>query len=174
MAFTQPKKTSDGRYYVKPHERVLIQLNNVKFVTEYTESESLTIQIDEDAQTKVAAIDAQNLESAKANCEAWFQRVIAEKTLETAYTKSFSDNGTMNVTKPAYARVYCNKEVITGEAISGGDVVLEFSGLWFAKKTFGPVWKIVQTRVKSPPKKKFHEDYLFQEEDELPSDDDFV
>jgi Family of unknown function (DUF5871) len=173
MAFTQPKKTSDGRYYVKPLERVLVQLNNVTFVTEYTESENLTIQIDETAQAIIGAIDVQNLQAAKTHCEVWFKRVVADKTIEAAYTKSFTD-GTMNVTKPVYSKVYCNKEVITGENISGGDVVLEFSGMWFAKKTFGPVWKIIQTRVKAPPKKKFHDDYLFQEDDETVSDEEFV
>lgn len=173
MAFTSPKKTADGRYYVKPLERVLVQLNNVTFVTEYSESENLTIQVDQSAQDKIAKIDAQNLDAAKTNCELWFQRQVPDKTLEAAYTKSFS-GGTMNVTKPAYAKVYCNKEVISGEAVPGGDIVLEFSGIWFAKKTFGPVWKIVQTRVRSPPKKKFHEEYLFQEDAEEASDDDFA
>jgi hypothetical protein len=36
----------------------------------------------------------------------------------------------------------------------------------FAKKTFGPTWKLVQTRVRPPPKRKAYEDYLFQDDEE--------
>jgi hypothetical protein len=177
-SFTQPKKTPDGRYYVRPTEQVLVQLNGVKLATSYSESESVTLVLDESHQSKISAIDLSNLDASKVNCESWFQRQVADKTLEAAYTKSFSD-GTMNVSKPMYAKVYRDKEVITGEDLTEGvhcDVVLEFSGIWFTKKAFGPSWKIVQTRVKSPPKKKYHEEYLFQDEDPVAdgSDDDFV
>ena len=176
-SFTQPKKTPDGRYYVRPTEQIIVQLNGVKLATNYTESESVTLVLDDSHQAKISAIDSSNLDAAKANCEAWFQRQVADKTLDAAYTKSFS-GGTMNVSKPVYSKVYRDKEVITGEDLTEGvqcDVVLEFSGVWFTKKAFAPSWKIVQTRVKSPPKKKYHEEYLFQDEDPVDvSDDDFV
>jgi len=31
------------------------------------------------------------------------------------------------------------------------DVILEFAGLWFAKKAFGPTWNVVQVRVHEDP-----------------------
>jgi hypothetical protein len=109
-----------------------------------------------------------------ANTEAWFSRVVADKTLEAAYTKSTSA-GVMNATKPAYHKVYRNREVVTDECLVDGsvcDAVLELSGVSFTKKTFSPVWKIVQTRIKEPPKKKYHEEYLFQDDEPAEVSDD--
>jgi hypothetical protein len=170
--FSVPKKTQDGRYYVKPSERKLVQLNGVKIVS--TSQDSMTLSLEESAQKTVGDVDTLVLASAKENCELWFSRVVAEKTLETAYTKSFSD-GTMNVTKPVYHKVYKLKDLVGDEALVDGtvcDIVLELSGVSFTKKTFSPVWKIVQTRLKEPPKKKYHEEYLFQDDESLEASDD--
>jgi len=170
--FGVPKKTQDGRYYVKPNEKKLVQLNGVKVVS--VSQDSMTLALDESAQKTVSDVDALVLSSAKENCELWFSRVVAEKTLETAYTKSFSD-GTMNVTKPEYHKVYRVREAVCEAELAEGtacDVVLELSGISFTKKTYSPVWKIVQTRLKEPPKKKYHEEYLFQDDEPVEVSDD--
>lgn len=170
--FGVPKKTQDGRYYVKPNEKKLVQLNGVKIVS--VSQDSMTLALDDAAQKSVSDVDALVLSSAKENCELWFSRVVAEKTLETAYTKSFSD-GTMNVTKPEYHKVYRLRETVgDAELVEGTacDVVLELSGISFTKKTYSPVWKIVQTRLKEPPKKKYHEEYLFQDDEPVEVSDD--
>ena len=52
------------------------------------------------------------------------------------------------------------------------DVMLEFTGISFTKKTFSPVWRIIQSRLKVAPKKKYHEEYLFQDEPVELSDED--
>ena len=91
---------------------------------------------------------------------------MADKTLETAYVKPAD---TINVSSVSGAKVYQNKEAIDPVGVTEGsvcDIVLEFSGVWFAKKTFGPTWKLVQTRVRPPPKRKVYEDYLFQDDEE--------
>jgi hypothetical protein len=172
--FGVPKKTQDGRYYVKPNEKKLVQLNGVKVVS--VSQDSMTLSLDEACQKSLSDVDALVLSSAKENCELWFSRVVAEKTLETAYTKSFSD-GTMNVSKSAHHKVYRVREVVGEEELVEGtvcDVILELSGISFTKKTYSPVWKIVQTRLKELPKKKYHEEYLFQDDEpvEEVSDDD--
>jgi hypothetical protein len=173
--FTVPKKTQDGRYYVKSVEKKFVQLNGVRIVS--ASQDSVTLSLEDTGP--VSDVDALILSSAKENSELWFQRVVAEKTLEAAYTKSFSDKSVMNVTKPAYHKVYQKREIVGDEALVEGtvcDVVLELSGVSFTKKTFGPVWKIVQTRLKELPKKKYHEEYLFQDtaEEELSDDDLFA
>ena len=177
--FSLPKKTQDGRYYVKPLEQKTVQLNNVSVVS--SSQDGVTLSLSEASQGLVSDVDALILNSAKENCESWFSRVVAEKTLEAAYSKSFSDGGVMNVTKPTYHRVYRSKELVSdGELVEGVvcDVVLELSGVSFTKKTFNPIWKLVQTRLKVVivPKKKYHEDYLFQDEEHVAveevSDDD--
>jgi hypothetical protein len=83
----------------------------------------------------------------------------------------------MNVTKPAYHKVYRVREVVSEDELVEGadcDAVLELSGISFTKKTYSPVWKIVQTRLKEPPKKKYHEEYLFQDDEHVSDDDLFA
>jgi hypothetical protein len=171
--FGVPKKTQDGRYYVKPNEPKLVQLNGVTVVS--VSQDSVSLSLSEGAQKLVSDVDDTVLLSAKENCELWFSRVVAEKTLENAYTKSVS-NGVVTATKSAHHKVYRVREAVGDADVTEGtvcDVVLELSGVSFTKKTYSPVWKIVQTRLKEPPKKKYHEEYLFQDdEDEPVSDDD--
>jgi hypothetical protein len=171
--FNTPKKTQDGRYYVKPSEPKLVQLNGVKIVS--VSQDNVTLSLSEEAQKVISDIDVSNIDAAKANCESWFSRIVQDKTLEAAYVKSFTD-GTMNVSKPTFHRVYRGKELVEEQPVEGDvcDVVIDFTGITFSKKTFGPVWKIIQTRLKVPPKKKYHEEYLFQDEDpvEEGSDED--
>ena len=172
--FSVPKKTQDGRYYVKPNEKKVVQLNNVTLVS--LSQDNVTLSLGESSQGIVAEVDATIISSAKQNCESWFSRVVSDKTIEAAYQKSFSD-GTMNVTKPVYHKVYRLRELVEEDSLLEGtvcDVVLELSGVSFTKKTFSPVWKIVQTRFKAEPKKKYHEDYLFQDEEEVSDDDLFA
>ena len=162
--FSIPKKTVDGRYYVKTLEKKLVQLNGVKLVSTL-QGDAITFTLDALSQEKVAEVDAVIIAAAKENCESWFQRQVADKTLETAYVKP---SETMNVSSVPSAKVYCSKEAVDPASVLEGsvcDIVLEFSGVWFAKKTYGPTWKLVQTRVRPPPKKKVYDEYLFQDDD---------
>lgn len=169
--FTVPKKTADGLYYVKTLDQKVIQLNNVRLVS--VSQDSVTLSLGEESQGIVSSVDNTNLDEAKANSELWFQRVVADKTIEAAYMKSFSD-GVMNVTKPAYYKVYRGREVVDEAPVDGTvcDVMLEFTGISFTKKTFSPVWRIVQSRLKAVPKKKYHEECLFQDEDPVEVSDE--
>jgi len=169
--FSQPKKTQDGRYYVKPVEPKLVQLNGVKIVS--ISQDNVTLSLNQGAQDIISAIDVSNIEAAKVNCESWFLRTIQEKTIEAAYVKSFTD-GVMNISKPTFHRVYRGKELVEDQPVDGDvcDVVIDFSGISFSKKTFTPVWKIIQTRLKVPPKKKYHEEYLFQDEEVVEGSDE--
>ena len=40
------------------------------------------------------------------------------------------------------------------------------TGVWFLKKSFGIVWKIVQLRIRRAPKAKYYEEYMFKDDDE--------
>ena len=170
--FSSPKKTQDGRYYVKSNEKKTVQINGVTIVS--VSQDGMTLSVG--SPQALFDVDAVILQSAKENCVAWFSRTVPDKTLEAAYTKSFSD-GIMNVSKPDFHKVYLSKQVVGEDALTEGvacDVFLELSGISFTKKTFSPVWRIVQTRLKEPPKKKYHEEYLFQDEEEVSDDDLFA
>lgn len=180
----KPRQIPDGRYYIKITEeddkRVFVQLNNSRLVN--TDDEAVTLTLTEDGQARIQEYDSQNISTAKTHCASWFGKELAEKTLEAAYSKSLSDSN-MNVSKivvkgDVLTKVYDH----TKTACELGDeqmcdVILELSGLWFMKKSYGPVWRLVQVRLKAPPKKKayVHDDYMFQDEEAEAdsSDDDF-
>lgn len=183
----KPQQIPDGRYYIKITEeddkRVFVQLNNIHLVD--NGDEDVTLTLSEANMTMIQEFDAQNIASAKTHCEDWFGKALAEKTLETAYTKSLAESS-MNVSKivvknKVHTKVYDhNKEPAELSSEQKCDVILELSGLWFMKKTYGPVWRLVQARLKAPPKKKayIHDEYLFQDDeqeaiDAESSDDDF-
>lgn len=174
--FSEPIKTTDGRRYMKMTEPRLIQLNKVSLLSPYVDS-PITLGLSSVHQEKLLMIDEANIEAAKQNSESWFGRSnISDKTLEAAYTKSFSD-GTMNVSKTKQSKVYLDKNIVDGSDLkedSVADVILEMSGLVFNKTKFSPIWKLVQTRTLTPVVKKY-DNYLFQDDDPVESsDEDFA
>lgn len=174
-----PKKLSDGRYFVKvssKDSRVMIQLNKVKILTKFDESDDVTLELNQPALDKISAIDSQNIAASKLNSQTWFGKVLADQTLEAAYTKSTQDSS-MNATKVRVGSQIVTKTfshdktpVDSGSLEPGVscDVILEFSGIWFMKKTFGPVWRIAQVRLLAPPKKLYPDEYLFQDDEADP------
>ena len=59
---------------------------------------------------------------------------------------------------------------IDNEILTRCDVMLELSGLWFLKKSFGPIWRVIQVRVRGAPKAPdFPKEYLFTDD---PADED--
>jgi hypothetical protein len=173
MNYGQPKQATDGRYFIKVNK--LIQLDNVILDTLFSSSNDLTFTLPTKAQEQIKHVDSQNLVAAKENCSAWFKKELSDKTLNAAYTDSLKDGkDTMNITKATVksqvvTKVFdFDKSLMSNDSeIQEGtkcDVIFEFSGLWFSKKTFGPMWKVVQLRLKSPPLKKYPDEYLFQED----------
>jgi hypothetical protein len=68
-------------------------------------------------------------------------------------------------------KVYsAQQELIDFETLQPGkncNVILEFAGLWFAKKAFGPTWNVVQVKVHPDPILDVYPDqYAFVDEDE--------
>ena len=182
----KPRQLPDGRYYVKVSDeeggRVFVQLNGVSVASSLWGQTEVTLGLSDGAQDKVSGLDAQNIEAAKTHCTGWFGKELNEKTLTTAYAKSLVDGG-MDVSKivikdQVYTKVYDHtKTEITDPELCENtpcDVILELSGLWFMKKTYGAVWRLVQVKLKAPPKKKKYVDdvYMFQDEPEPVSDGD--
>ena len=44
------------------------------------------------------------------------------------------------------------------------DVILEYTGVAFAKKNFQVDWRVAQIRVHPPPKQVYPEQYMFQDD----------
>lgn len=183
MNYGTPKKLVDGRYFLKITDgnsgRVILQMNKVTFLTKFDDLDDVTIKLSEESVSKIVGIDQENLAAAKINCTEWFGKQMIEQTLDTAYTKSIQDTS-MNVGKLPNVKVYNHdKTIMDSSELVGGetcDIMLELSGIWFMKKTFGSVWRIVQVRLTKPPKKVYTDEYLFQdtEVDENDQEDDYI
>lgn len=192
MIYGSPKKLPDGRYYLKVQtdesNRCMVQLNNTTLLTGFSDGENVTLSLTEKSLDKIKAINTHNLDSAKENSQEWFGKDVSEKTLETAYTPSLSDGtmivGKATVNKNVVTKCYDHeKNSVDFDTVEEGvkcDVMVEFSGLWFMKKTFGPIWRIAQMRLKAPPKKIYPDEYLFADSDDEPSntpeenDEDYI
>jgi hypothetical protein len=180
MKYGSPKQLPDGRYFVKVSTdedgRVLFQLNNVKLVNKFSESDTVTLDLSScDQEDKLTKVDQANIEKAKECSEQWFGRKVADKTLESAYVSD--RDGTLfeaskivsksTVLTRVFDHTKTHVESDTLEADTVCNIMIEFTGLWFMKKSFGPVWRVVQILLKAPPKQKkprYTEECMFEDE----------
>ena len=160
-------KGDDGLYHVRAftdeRKKYFIQMNDVT-VTDVGEE-----LVFESKSEKIDAVHEMNIQSAVENSEEWFGKKLTEKTLRAAYTRE----DTLSAERIPDTRVFNSDKVLTDfEVIKPGDtcsVIVEFSGLWFAKKAFGPSWNIVQVKMHPPPEEKFDEtypeEYMFEDDE---------
>jgi hypothetical protein len=172
MIYNTPTKGDDGLYAVKALKddtrKYLIQVNGVHV---HDVSGDVTFDLVSDANvTKVTSIDAGNLVAARENCSEWFGKKVSESVIETAYTPSV--NGTlMSCDRIETTKVFNAQKEYTDQDIQVGktcDVILEFAGLWFAKKAFGSSWNIVQVKLHDEPvvADAYPDEYAFVDEAE--------
>jgi hypothetical protein len=156
MLYNAPAKGDDGLYFVKAlndsKRKCLVQLNGVKMVDI---SGDIVMDLGSDANvSKIQAIDTGNLGAAVENAETWFGKKLSDKVVEGAYTSSIAD-GQVTGERIEVTKVFnSDQEEIDFETVQTGktcDVILEFAGLWFAKKSFGSSWNVVQVRVHPDP-----------------------
>ena len=170
MLYNAPAKGDDGLYFVKAlndtKRKCLVQLNGVKVVD--VSGDVVLDLATEDNLGKIAAIDALNLEAAQENCETWFGKQLSEKVIEGAYTSSVADGQITGECIEATKVFNTQQEQVDLETVQPGktcDVILEFAGLWFAKKSFGSSWNVVQVRVHPDPiLDTYPEEYAFVDE----------
>ena len=172
MIYNSPTKGEDGLYFVKvlndDKRKCLVQLNKVK-VTDV--SGEIVMDLGSDVNTqKVDAIDAMNLEAALENCESWFGKKLSEGVVKGAYTSNL-DNGSLTCERLDVTKVFnAQQENVDFDLVQPEktcDVILEFAGIWFAKKAFGPTWNVVQVRVHDDPIiDTYPEQYAFVDEDD--------
>ena len=174
MIYNAPTKGEDGLYFVKTlnddKRKCLVQLNKVK-VTDV--SGEIVMDLGSDLNTqKINTIDAANLEAAIENCESWFGKKVADGVIKGAYTSNL-DNTAMTCDRIEATKVFnMQQEATEFEVLQPGktcDVILEFAGIWFAKKAFGPTWNVVQVRVHDDPEPildTYPDGYAFVEDEE--------
>ena len=167
MLYNDPTKGDDGLYFVKAlndsKRKCLVQLNGVKVVD--VSGDVVFDLVSETNTQKIGDIDTHNLEAARENCEAWFGKQLGEKVIDGAYTPSVADGQITGECIEVTKVFNTQQEQLDLEIVQPGkvcDVILEFAGLWFAKKSFGSSWNIVQVRVHPDPiLDTYPEEYAF-------------
>lgn len=182
MEYSQPIKIPDGRYYLKVSkggERVFYQLNKVQLADDSLFSaKNLSFQMNEMSQSIIAAVEQELVGQAASSKLDWFGKEISDETIFKAYQSALEGPifqaplATVNGKNVAVA-YDSQKTAVDLETIQKGatlDILVELAGLWFLKKSFGPIFRIAQIRVASQPvqKKTFPTEYLF---DDAPQDE---
>jgi hypothetical protein len=181
MIYDTPKKGEDGMYHVRAlteeRKRYLIQLTGVKVSDIDTVSGEVSFEvIGEDNQAKLENIHESNIQSAIENSKEWFGKELPDKTITNAYMKDEE----LSVDCIDATRVFdLQKKPVELDTLTKDNtcsIFVEFSGLWFAKKAFGPSWNLVQVKIHEeekppPPEPKeehpveaYPEEYMFEDE----------
>lgn len=168
MIYDKLTKGDDGLYHVRAftddRKKYFVQLNDVT-ITDVGDDVVFEVSTAE----KVDAIHELNIQNAIDNSQEWFGKKLAEKTLRSAYTRE----DTLSAERLPGTKVFNSEKVLVDlDVIKPGDicsVIVEFSGLWFAKKAFGSSWNIVQVKMHPPPEEKFDEtypeEYMFEDDE---------
>jgi len=152
MIYDTLSKGEDGLYHSRAlndeKKRYFIQLNGVTVSDVDHETGEVSFEVTgEDNQAKVESVHVTNLQSALENSKTWFGKELPDKTISSAYTRSEN----LETDRISATRVFDHtKESVEFSSITVGmscTVLVEFSGLWFAKKAFGPSWNIVQLKI---------------------------
>jgi len=164
MIYDKLTKGEDGLYHVRAftdeRKRYFVQLNDVTIVDLTDE------MVFEVASDKLDTIHETNIQNAIDNSQEWFGKKLQEKTLRSAYTRE----ETLSAERIPGTKIFDHeKSLVDFETLAPGEVcsvIVEFAGLWFAKKAFGPSWNVVQVKKRQPEETvddSYPEDYMFEE-----------
>jgi hypothetical protein len=176
MEYATPQKLPDGRYFLKI-SGARHQVNGL-VLQDSLATKSVNFKTDSDIFPK---IDEEILAQAKQSKQEWFGKELSDETIQNAYQESVTDGvlGASLVTikgQVATLAFDTRKNPVELKDIQPGavcDCVLELAGMWFLKKSFGPIWRVVQVRVRAAPKApEIPKEYLFSDEPEEPEDED--
>lgn len=182
MEYGKPAKLPDGRYFLritssKDGGRVLKQVNGVE-----VQEPAGFFKVPKSVESVLQEYDDSILAQADTMSEEWFGRKIESDALKKAYDPSVSSGlleaPLARVNSNVVAKVFDSdrKEVQDPEAALSApgtkcDIIVELVGLWFLKKSFGPVWRLVQARIVSgSPVSKFPQEYMFEDHQEEEED----
>lgn len=166
MIYDALTKGEDGLYHVRTftdeRKKHFIQLDDATISDVSPED----IMFEVPASDVIDAIHESNIQYAVDNSQALFGKNLTEKTLRAAYTR----DANISAERIPETKVFrSTREPVDIETLKTGDacsIILEFAGLWFAKKSFAPSWNIVQVRVQHPEEKfdeTYPDEYMFEE-----------
>ena len=177
MEYSEPTKIPDGRYFVRISNkdgRIFEQINRAEF------SRDNCFQV-KDNKDQLNKYDDMIIQEAVKSSETWFSKKLEEPFLRGVYESSISDG----VLEAPFAKIKgsvvaiafdTEKERVNLESVVPGsswDIVIELVGIWFLKKTFGPVWRVIQLRhSKTRTPTVVPKDYMFSDETDISHQED--
>jgi Family of unknown function (DUF5871) len=178
MEYGKPQKLPDGRYFLRISGAT--QQVNGLVLQDTLEAKSVNFKVPENLDI-FKTIDEQVLSKAKESKVEWFGKELSDETILNAYQESVTDGilgaslasvkGQVTTTVFDTQKNQLNVQDVKPETKC--DVVVELAGLWFLKKSFGPVWRVLQVRVRGATKPPAPKEYMFTDEpedEEDPSD----
>jgi hypothetical protein len=168
MEYGTPSKLQDGRYFLRIVQsdgggRVLKQINSAEVQEANCFKVPVTLQ----------EYDDDILAQAEKSSEEWFGKKIDMDSLKKAFDSSVSTG----ILEAPFARrnshvatkVFdCDRKEVSTDVLVPGtrcDILVELTGLWFLKKSFGPVWRVIQVRLKK--ESTFPNRYMFSDDGEV-------
>jgi hypothetical protein len=181
LSYGEVKKLQDGRYFAKVSnedgKRHARQINNVILRSNLADTKNVILDVSRSADL-FDEYKTQIVEAAVEKSEVWFSKALNQKTVEAAFENPVTQDGEITVSKVTpnvpvfdHTRTQVNTELPEDVVC---DVILEYSGLVFNKKSFTAMWRIAQVKLKAPPKTKPYSEYMFEDEEEAQdSEEDF-
>ena len=175
MEYGKPQKLPDGRYFLKISGQ-RHQVNGI-IAQDGLASKSINFKIED--QSVFDTIDAELLTKAKESKVEWFGKELSDETIVNAFQESVTDGvlGASLVSVKGQVATLAfdrQKNPLALEDVTAGsqcDALFELAGLWFLKKSFGPIWRVVQVRVRTGAQVlNFPKECLFT--DEVEDEDD--
>jgi hypothetical protein len=179
MDYGKPQKLPDGRYFLRISGKTQ-QVNGLA-LQDSLSTKTVNFKVPEGASDIFKGIDEELLSQAKTSKVEWFGKELSDETIMNAFQESVTD-GILGaslasvkgqVTTTAFDTQKNPVELQAVKAESKCDVMLELAGLWFLKKSFGPIWRVLQVRVRGGAVAQPPKEYMFTDEpedDEDPAD----
>ena len=168
MLFGTPTKLQDGRYFLK----ITTDMTMVKNVTMSLSDNQATLSIPDSSM--FTDIDEKILTQAKVSKTEWFGKEISDDTVVSAYQKSLNLENELSaslatikgqIVTTVYGDDKKSVDISSVDSTTKIDVFVHLTGLVFTKRSFEPVWKLIQVRIKGQPKSRFPREYLFTDDD---------
>lgn len=183
MEYGTPVKIPDGRYFLKVSAkgdtRVFHQVNNVQVDGTMTK-ETRQVNLKVPSKTLFENIDNELLSQAEVSKLEWFGKDVSAETIRSAYQASLSVDGELSAALASFkgqvVTTFFDDQKNPIKEISGAcDFLFELAGLWFLKRSFGPIWRVVQVRQRATPKPKtkgYPVEFQFADEPEPEAEED--
>ena len=154
MIYGTLSKGEDGLYHVKAltqdKKRCYVQVRNA-VVTDDASGEVTFDLTDATGVENIENIHANNIAAANEHSATWFGKQLPEKTITKVYTKE----DTLSADRISATKIFNSKKELVDEDVTltgiKCSIMLEYAGLWFAKKAFGPTWNLVQVKMNPEP-----------------------